>query len=200
MKTTVLIVSLLLFSCQNTGVPAASAIKSDTTKSVLNKLIHDGAKQTDSVNTTQYDSVKDDDIMVAGCPIAVMTKQGISNMLKQADSISTDPNDEDECVDSNYHIKASVFTYCKQSLLYFNIQDNDLAFSVNGKSVKIGDDESILKPLFPLSYSSKYKLGDPPGDSTRIEVFLKYTYRTLDFTINGKHTIIEIEVSSGEAD
>ncbi len=202
MKPTALTIlfALLLFSCRNSETPAGSTTKSDTTKSALTKLIKSTSQQTDSLATMQYDSVKDDNILVAGYPIVVTTKQRMEKFLKQADSVFAYHSDEDNCIDTDYHLKASLFIYCNNSFQYFSIKDNSVRFSVNGKSIKIGDNVNVLKSVLPQSYVAQHKIGGDTSDSTLIEAYLKDSYRTLDFTINGKNKIIAIEVSSGEED
>ncbi len=115
-------------------------------------------------------------------------------LLKQADSIKRDSDDEHDCILKIYYIKNSSFSYCNDNLSAFTLNDT-LSVTIQGKKIYPGDSQSLLKSLFPKSFASQ----EPPEDDvTFILVPIKATSKTFYFKINRQGQIINISEEEGD--
>ncbi len=104
-----------------------------------------------------YDSIKLEAISVS----SVKLRSNVSNLLSKLgkpDTIVRQKNDFDDSEFFDYVYGKSNF-YVSQGLISgFDIYDTNYIFDY--KSIRIGDEESILKDLFPNSYSRKFTNGN----------------------------------------
>ncbi|HXP52827.1 MAG TPA: hypothetical protein VN922_22965, partial [Bacteroidia bacterium] len=123
MKPTLLtfLLSIVLFSCNNSKTQNTSTTKTDTTQPVINKLIKDTTTTvlTDSIAVPLQDSVNENDILVNGIKIITAHKDQFEEILKHADSVTRDSNDMMDCIFKTYYFKNSAFCYCDKNITYF---------------------------------------------------------------------------------
>ncbi len=104
-----------------------------------------------------YDSVKLEAISVSN----VKLRSNVSNLLSKLgkpDTIVRQKNDFDDSEFFDYVYGKSNFSVSQGLISGFDIYDTNYVFDY--KSIRIGDEESILKDLFPNSYSRKFTNGN----------------------------------------
>jgi hypothetical protein len=191
-----LVLSVVLFSCYSNTAQTTSVPKADTTRPVITKQRKDTAKaiQRDTIVATQWDSVKEEDVTVDNYKIMFEADSTMPAIRKKVDSISFYEG-EGDCQYKIWHIKKSDIRFCWKTFIDLDMFDNSMSLFIKGERIKIGDNEDILKDIFPLSFKNKYRMYIPDSDKIAMPVlFIGNTEQELDFVMNDAHKIISIDI------
>jgi len=138
-------------------------------------LEHDNKNDSTHSNNTaivqtpeeMYDTIKSDDIKINNKYLLYTPREKLSELLKKADSIKHDTAVVDSYCPQflTVYYKKSTLEICDSGgLVKFELWDNSLKVSIKSKEIRIGDNEAILKQMFPKSYAKKDYMGDEEGD------------------------------------
>ncbi len=181
----ILLSATLIFSCKNANTPAETSTETSKPK-------------TDSVAkpppVVQYDTVEAKDIWVQNKPIINTPVRDLQHLLKTADSVTHGTITEFGYNYTEYNLKGTVIRYHDSVFANLIMRDNILTFSIAGHGIKVGDDQSLLKAMFPKPFAERDSSTVAKQHNSIVYVLVRHANIELHFLLNPQGTIIGIEI------
>src|ERR1700739_3219001 len=195
MKSTIILVlfSIALSSCNNssTQVPPL-ATEASTVAPTPAKT--EEVKKPQAVAISNIDSISAKDISVQNIDIVTSPMHAGDSLMKLADSVTHGEITEFSYTYTEYNIKKTVIRYNEKEFAGFNMQDNTFTFAIKGQRIKIGDNASLLKAIFPKPFAERDSTSYIRAHKTMVYLDVKDRSMEVHFTLNAQGIITEIEV------
>ena len=125
-------------------------------------------RATNSNRPDKHDTLTSNDFTFHGYHIYdSLSPEEFSRLRKTANSIKYDTGTNYYEDEFGLYFKKSViwFYYKSTHINSFELHDNSFAFVVKGKQIKIGEDITPVKHMFPISYAQKYPFSSDNKDT-----------------------------------
>ena len=100
--------------------------------------------------------VRPEDVSISGMQLGISMKD-FKRKIGEPDSVVKEVNEFHGFEYLVTYRNASSYTFSDDKLDGFHLKDKGSFISIKNRKIQIGDQQGVLKELFPLSYKAKYK-------------------------------------------